>query len=263
MILTVLGSGTIVPGPDRVAAGYLVERPDRHGWLLDCGPGTWHRLGQLGRLPSDIGHVVITHFHPDHFADLVPLCFSLKNPRFDVAGPPLTIWGPRGIERIVSDLRQAYGRSIVPRHREILVRELEPGRVTIDGIELTARSVEHTAASHAYRLEDEAGSSLVYSGDVAECDAIVEIARGCDVFVLECSFPDGAGTPNHLTPSQAGRIAAAADPSLLVLTHFYPECEGADLLGPCRQSFSGPIVLAEDRVRIDVASAAVQVEGGV
>ena len=33
---------------------------------------------------------------------------------------------------------------------------------------------------------------------------------------------------------------------MLCLTHFYPECQGVDLVGQAAAAFSGTIVLAED-----------------
>ena len=56
----------------------------------------------------------------------------------------------------------------------------------------------------------------------------------------------------HLTPGEAGRIAAQAGAKRLLLTHFYPECEGEDILGQCRKAYSGEILLAEDLLRVTV-----------
>ena len=56
----------------------------------------------------------------------------------------------------------------------------------------------------------------------------------------------------HLTPSLAGEIASAARVKKLVLTHFYPECDRADISDQCRKTYSGPLILAEDLMRINV-----------
>jgi ribonuclease BN (tRNA processing enzyme) len=50
----------------------------------------------------------------------------------------------------------------------------------------------------------------------------------------------------------AGEIATRANVGKLVLTHFYPECDRADIETECRKSYSGPLVLAQDLMKINV-----------
>ena len=72
MRLTVLGSGTAVPVPERFPAGDLVEHED-HKVMVDCGPGTLRRLAQAGVSPTELDAVLLTHYHTDHCADLAAL----------------------------------------------------------------------------------------------------------------------------------------------------------------------------------------------
>ena len=65
----------------------------------------------------------------------------------------------------------------------------------------------HTDGSLAYRVEAE-GRSLVYSGDTDVSDSLVDLARGADLLVLEAANP--FKVPGHLTPAEAGRLAAQA-----------------------------------------------------
>ena len=51
--------------------------------------------------------------------------------------------------------------------------------------------------------------------------------------------------------SLAGEIATRANVAKLVLTHFYPECDHANIEKQCRKTWSGPLVLAEDMMNID------------
>lgn len=74
-------------------------------------------------------------------------------------------------------------------------------------------------------------------------------------FIRPCSSAarDPAGAmEGHLTPSQAGRIAALAGVRNLVLLHFYPEVLSTDILSQCRKTFGGEIVLAKDRLHLTV-----------
>src|SRR5918999_1274131 len=65
--LTVIGSSPAWPNPGSAQSGYLVEGPGK--LLLDCGPGVLGRLRQNG---LQVDAVAITHWHLDHWGDLVP-----------------------------------------------------------------------------------------------------------------------------------------------------------------------------------------------
>ncbi len=94
--------------------------------------------------------------------------------------------------------------------------------------------------------------SLTFSGDTDYCREIVELARGTDLLILECAHPDDRKVEGHLSPTWCGRIAAEAEARALVLTHFYPACEGEDLIGPCAKEYPGSITIAEDLMTISV-----------
>ncbi|MGB3097632.1 MAG: MBL fold metallo-hydrolase, partial [Candidatus Deferrimicrobiaceae bacterium] len=105
----------------------------------------------------------------------------------------------------------------------------------------------------AFRVEEtETGKVIAFSGDTDVCAGIVTAARNADVAVFECSFPNECKVRGHLTPGEAGELASAARVKKLVLTHFYPECEGADILGQCGETYSGEIILAKDLLRVPV-----------
>ncbi|MBL8150913.1 MAG: MBL fold metallo-hydrolase [Blastocatellia bacterium] len=100
----------------------------------------------------------------------------------------------------------------------------------------------------SYRIETE-DAVVVYSGDTDYCESIVDISKDADLGLLECSSPDEAKIAGHLTPGLAGKIAREAGVKHLVLSHFYPVCFGADILGQCQKEFQGKITLAEDLMR--------------
>jgi ribonuclease BN (tRNA processing enzyme) len=65
-------------------------------------------------------------------------------------------------------------------------------------------------------------------------------------------MPDALKVPGHLTPSLAGDLAGRAHVKKLVLTHLYPECDQIDIAAQCRRTYPGPLVIAEDLMRIKV-----------
>ncbi|HBQ15220.1 MAG TPA: MBL fold metallo-hydrolase, partial [Myxococcales bacterium] len=88
---------------------------------------------------------------------------------------------------------------------------------------------------------------LAFSGDSAPCDALVELCRGADLALLECSYPAAHEARGHLTSRTAAEVARAAGVSRLVLTHFYPACDAVDVAAEVRAAgFEGALHLAED-----------------
>jgi len=247
----ILGSGTAVPHPRRGSAGNMV----RHGGLtllVDAGLGTLQKLAVLGVSPADPDIVAFTHLHLDHTAELAPMLFSLRN-----AGvgrrKALTLLGAPGFRDFHERLRRTYGSWVEAEDYPLLVEEISFRPVSLGPLVLTAVPVSHTPQSVAFRVEDtETEKVIAFSGDTDVCSGIVTAARNADVAVLECSFPNEGKVRGHLTPGEAGELAAAARVKKLVLTHFYPECEEADILGQCRETYSGEIILAEDLLRVPV-----------
>jgi ribonuclease BN (tRNA processing enzyme) len=93
---------------------------------------------------------------------------------------------------------------------------------------------------------------VVYSGDTDYSDNLVYLAKDSDLLICESALPDQLKVDGHLTPSLAGKIATRANVKKLVLTHFYPECDQADIEKECRKTYSGPLVLAEDLLKIEL-----------
>jgi ribonuclease BN (tRNA processing enzyme) len=248
MELIILGSGTGVPALNRGAPGFLVKT-ENQSLLLDGGSGTLQRMLQAGVTYQDLDAVLYTHIHPDHCADLVPVIFACKYQE-EPRTKDLLIIGGRGFRDYFEGLRWIHGSWIEPQTFHIHVREVAADEMTIGDFRVTALPLDHMPESVGYRITSPQGRSLVYSGDTDYCPNIVELARGADLLLLECSFPDGKKVPGHLTPALAGRIAHEAECKRLCLTHFYPPCDHADIKGASRQVFKGEVLLAEDMMRI-------------
>jgi ribonuclease BN (tRNA processing enzyme) len=247
----VLGSGTAVPHPRRGSAGYLV-RHEGVTLLVDAGLGTLQKLAVLGVSLAAPDVVAFTHLHLDHTAELAPLLFSLRNPGIG-RRKALTLVGAPGFRDFYERLRQVYGSWVEGEEYLLLVKEMSAGPVSLGSLQLTAIPVSHTPESVAFRVEDPAtGKVIAFSGDTDVCPGIVEAARNADVAFFDCSFPNESKVIGHMTPGEAGEIASEARVKRLVLTHFYPECEGSDILGQCRETYSGEIVLAEDLLCVPV-----------
>lgn len=253
-MVTILGSGTCVPSLKRSSAAVLVTTGDSR-ILLDIGAGTIHRLLEAGHPVVDITHILITHFHPDHTGELASFLFSNKYPDASLRRRPLTLLGGPGFKDFFRRLSEVYGGWIALPPEKIRRVEADPeetGEMDFGDFFLSWSQVAHNPESLAYRIRDAAGKSIVYSGDTDENKAFEDLAKGADLLICESALPDALKVPGHLSPSLAGSIAAGARAGKLVLTHFYPECDTADMAAECRRTWDGPLVLAEDLMEIEL-----------
>ena len=251
MEVIILGSGTAVPSARRGSPGLLLLE-DSLTILFDSGPGSLRRVAEAGCEVQSIDLICYTHLHIDHTADLAPYLFCLRNTELE-RDKGLMLVGPKGFSVYMEELGHLYGDWISPSNYDIELGEVRgKGAFKIDSCTIETHEVLHTHGSIGYRVTSEQGKVFAYSGDSGYCDGLVTLGKNADLFVLECSCPDDNPIQGHLTPSQAGKIAREAGCSKLILTHFYPACDEADLLGPCRKEFDGTIIMAEDLMRLEV-----------
>ncbi len=126
---------------------------------------------------------------------------------------------------------------------------------TSGGFSIDTLPMDHIESSIGYRVTAPDGACAVYTGDTDYSENVIDLARNADLMVCEAAMPDSGKVEIHLTPSLAGEMAARAGVKKLVLTHFYPEAERADIESECRKSYEGPLVLARDLMVIEVAKS--------
>jgi ribonuclease BN (tRNA processing enzyme) len=234
--VTILGSGTIVPSLARSTCSFLLEAAGMK-LLFDIGPGTMRRLLEAGTTIGEIDVLLLSHLHPDHSGELVSFLFANLYPEAYRRSRPFTLAGARGLRKFFDGLTAVYGDWIVLPEDLFSLRELDnrkPAAFAAGKMAVRSRPVVHTEGSIGYGVEVPGGVSVAYSIDTDLCDGLVKLARDVDLFICECSVPDRMTVHGHLTPSEAGEAAARAGAKRLVLTHFYPECDGADIETQCR-----------------------------
>ncbi len=242
----VIGSGTGIPNRRRPPA--LVLRIGGYLLLFDCGAGTIWALGEIGLDFRELDWIWLSHFHPDHTGDLVPLLFAARSPLYG-RKKPLLIGGASGLKQFYRRLHHVYGRWIELEPALLSLKEIEPTAPTTINLpfgKLYTLAMAHTKESLGYRLEIDDGPVVSYSGDTDYCDNAVTLAKDADLFFCECSFPDHLKVEGHLSPKWAGRIAREAGCKRLVLVHLYPACDETDLIAACWQNYAGDVVIAED-----------------
>lgn len=252
----VLGSGTAVPHGQRGSASHLLRSRDACA-LFDSGSGCKDRLAGVGVTLGSLTHLVYSHAHLDHWADLLPLLFyrAIADPL--ERRPGLTVAGPPGFVDMVRDAARRIDPGLIDDNDDMRWCELAPGcRLDAGWFTATAFSVKHgSERAQAYRVEAPDGAwSVCYSGDTGPCEGIERAARGVDCLVCECSFPDELGRENHMTPSAVRSLADRAGVRTVVLTHLYPEILDTPLPGAAFEDFEGRVQVAHDGLRVDLAA---------
>ena len=255
--ITVLGSGSCVPLPERYPAAYFLRTSViRENWLVDIGPGSLKHLSDAGGFYKDIDSVFISHIHPDHISDLLPLLQALNyTPNF-VRRKPLFVYGSEDVEKYLRcNLELALSvREDFPLQVIVLCDNMEVNRKHWS---LRVRRLRHSTITLGFRW-DLKGCTLVYGADTEICDELVELAKGADLLILESSFTRTNPQPGHLTTFQAGEIAGAANVKRLLLSHFYPEV--AEMGKEERESevrasgYKGKVIFAEVLMSLEIFS---------
>ena len=224
--------------------------------LLDCGPGALEAIEESGRSYRDVRRIFLTHYHPDHTLGLGRLMAALNNDRLYPEKARITLYGPEGLGDFLDNWRRLYPGT-APKRDYLESIEVAGGVVLAEGSAGigSARVVHAGMPALAYRIE-EGGRSIVYTGDTGYDGCLADLARGADLLVSECSFPDSHEADGHLTPSLVGRIAAEAAVKRVLLVHLYPQQFGkpssaAVVTASVGRSFGGPVEIAEDGLEIE------------
>ncbi|UUT36169.1 MBL fold metallo-hydrolase [Microbacterium elymi] len=239
--------------------------------LVDAGVAVVQQLAHAGCAVGDVDTVLLTHLHDDHTAGLP----ALMTFRHTMRGRPLTVIGPPGTAALRDGILAYLRTNTAIRGREgslpdpatlLAAREVEPGVVMADAA-VTVTAVENThyaltsfdGAHRSYALRfDSGGRSIVFTGDTGESPAVTRLAAGADILVSEMvTEADAAAVPapvrahmraEHLSPTQVGRMAAAARVRTVVLSHYTDA--GPDDLAAIAREFSGEIIAGEDLMRL-------------
>jgi ribonuclease BN (tRNA processing enzyme) len=216
--LTVIGAGaayTRVAG--NVSSCYLLES-QRGRVVLELGQGSFASLGAL-RDPASLDAVVVSHLHPDHHIDLVPLRHYLRFAAQEHEAVALHAPGAIG--------DRYDGLTAEPGFLDVMpLAPLVEGVRSIADLRLQVACVTHTDDSYAFRIAVEgAETGLVYSGDCGDPDELLALVRPGDTLLSEASWGIRESIPgvHHLTAAQAAQAAAARGAARLILTHILDE----------------------------------------
>lgn len=250
MEITLLGTGTGVPARYKNPPCIFIRFSEKIA-IFDSGPGSLKNLLELNVDCLNLDLIFYTHLHLDHVSEFAAILFAAKVPPA-VREKPLTVYGPIGLKDYYKKLRELYKETIYTDAYKLDLKEIENKEIGVEGYAVSTKTLEHHGGGMGYRIVTPQGKVVVYSGDTDYCDEIVELAKGADLLLLECSFPDGLKMKGHLSPTTAGRVAQRAKAKKLVFVHMYPICSEYDLVSPCKKEFDGEVLIGEDMMKFNV-----------
>ena len=147
-----LGTGGMMPLPYRWLTALMI-RFNGSQLLIDCGEGTQIAMKEKGWSFKPIDVICFTHYHGDHISGLPGLLLTMGNAD---RTEPLTLIGPKGLERVVNSLR-VIAPELPFELKFIEITEPEQS-FELNGYRLTAFRLRHTVICYGYTIEiDRAG----------------------------------------------------------------------------------------------------------
>ena len=147
-----LGCGGMMPLPYRWLTA-LMTRFNGSSLLIDCGEGTQIAIKEKGWSFKPIDVICFTHYHGDHISGLPGLLLTMGNAD---RTEPLTLIGPKGLERVVNALRVIAPE--LPFELKFIEITQPEETMELNGYRLKAFRVNHNVLCYGYTLEiDRAG----------------------------------------------------------------------------------------------------------
>ncbi|MEH7354783.1 MBL fold metallo-hydrolase [Neobacillus drentensis] len=244
MKLTVIGFWGGYPKQNGASSGYLLEHEGFH-LLIDCGSGVLSKLQNIIQ-PEELDAVIISHYHPDHIADIgvlqhARLIQGLLSKEF----PTLPLYSHKFDQHEFVKLTYkniTKGFAYDPN-----------STLSIGPFQFSFLKTNHSVPCYAMRIEA-AGKTIVYTADSSFKEEFIEFSRGADVLLCECNLygHQNGKSAGHMNSVEAGQFAHKADVKQLILTHLPQYGNLADLITEASSKFTGIIKLADEFLSISL-----------
>lgn len=244
MKITTLGSWGGYPYKDQGTTSYLLTGHDGFQLLMDAGSRALNELEKVVS-PLDLDAVIISHYHPDHVADLGVL-------RHYRQLYPKQLWEPKLLPIYAHNEDQTeFAKLSLPDVSVGVAYDVE-GSQSIGPFDISFIKTVHPVVCYAFRIvERQTGQVLVFTADTGYFDDLALFAADADLFLADVYLYEGNENHiAHLTTKEAGQIAQQAKVKKLVLTHMPPlPPQGVDpsrhleILKEETQKYAGPILV--------------------
>lgn len=234
--ITLLGTGTCQIEHERRASSVLLDL-DGLLVLFDCGHGVVQRLLEVGISHNTLNHIVLSHFHPDHVSDLIPLLHAGAWSRRAPRSSDLHIYGPPGVQRLVDGLMNLFGPSSFTQPsytvqvHGITHEHFEVGTQRFEFISLPP------AGNHGLRFHW-GGKRYALTGDSHFHAQEIAFLTGVDLAIIDSG---------HLEDEQIVQLAAQSQARAIVCSHLYREIDAPRLQAwAATLGYTGTILVGRD-----------------
>lgn len=221
--LTCVGTGDAFGSGGRLNSCYHLQQQQRQ-LLLDCGSSSLIGLQRCGLRPVDVGAVIVSHLHGDHFGGIPYLL--LEGKYVSQRRAPLTLVGPAALQQRVEATLNALYPGVLEDGLGFSVNylTLDPERILeIEGFQLSCYQMRHGRSAEVYGLRvATSGKILSYTGDTEWVDRLIPLAQGADLLITEC-FAYAQPAVSHLSYQTLLQRVDELGARRLVLTHMGPE----------------------------------------
>jgi ribonuclease BN (tRNA processing enzyme) len=242
MKLTVIGFWGGYPKKNAASTGYLLEH-DGFRLLIDCGSGVLAKLQNIIQ-PEELDSVILSHYHPDHVADIGVLQHARLIQGFlGNEMPTLPIYGHQFDQHEFAKLTyKKITEGIAYDSNEVL---------TVGPFQVSFLKTDHPVPCYAMRIEA-GGKVLVYTADSSFKEEFIDFSHEADVLLCECNFygNQNGKSAGHMNSIETGQLAQKAGVKQLILTHLPHYGNLSDLASEASSEFTGIIKLADEFLSI-------------
>lgn len=243
-----LGSLDCFPQKGNDSSNYLLNGHI----LIDTGWATVNNLLDNGIDPHNITHVVITHFHPDHYMGLNGLFFYFACHGWNL--DELTVAGPaEDIERIVKKAADYWADDCFNGIYPKMIPVMPGDKFKIREIEFSSHRAIHPVSGLCYRVTNEEGCSIGFSGDTLYQESLAGFFKDCDLLVYENSYGPTPVTytgNGHSSAYDAANTAIKANVKKLFIVHSRTAPERC--LEACRTLYKGDLTFPKRGERYEI-----------
>lgn len=225
--ITVLGDNGGLPKANNACSSYLIQSRDAN-FLFDCGPGVISQLQSIITVDELTG-IFISHFHQDHFSDLLSIIHAYDVGAELFGWKPLTIYSPYPSEEIKKLIDS-------PSVNNVYIDRLPGNEMNIQHEDLTlnVKKVKHTNTYDSYALNIVCEENKIsFTGDMKEySEDEINFFKKADILIADAymleEYKDSDS--KHMSPTDAIRLGEKCLVDKLFLTHFYPVFEFSEYM---------------------------------
>ena len=251
MNIKILGTLSPYPKDDKNCVGYLINN-DKANILLDCGNGS----SRLLSFPQDLNNlvIVITHFHPDHYADIFGIINAYNiYKKFNLVKNDLIILIPYDNRDESSLDYYSYMQLRSYQNNNIHIFEVNDGeRFLYKDLTINFKRTYHDVSCNAVKIVSKDKTSVGYTSDTGNkpIDELSEFFKNVDLLICESTFLESDNTLSeyHLHALESGLLAKKSNCKQLMLTHFWPEHNPEEYVDESKGVFDNVVASKEGKI---------------